>query len=96
MTARTISAAQPSLADPAKVQRLRLLTFNMQVGMPTAHYGHYLTGAWRHLLPSKSVRRNLDRIAELARDYDAVCAPPASTRSNIWPGAPVSITGASA
>ncbi len=71
----------PATESGHSTQRLRLLTFNMQVGMPTAHYGHYLTGAWRHLLPSKSVRRNLDRIAELARDYDVVALQEADAGS---------------
>lgn len=62
----------PAARVPDTGRRLRLLSFNMQVGMPTAHYGHYLTGAWRHLLPSRSVRHNLDRIGELLRDYDLV------------------------
>jgi endonuclease/exonuclease/phosphatase family metal-dependent hydrolase len=61
-----LQASVPSLHE------VRALTFNIQVGMYTAHYGHYLTGAWRHVLPSQGVRRNLDRIAELLQDYDCV------------------------
>lgn len=76
--------APPSVAqipDPGSGRRLRLLSFNMQVGMPTDHYGHYLTGAWRHLLPSRSARRNLDRIAEMIQDYDLVALQEADAGS---------------
>ena len=72
-------ATAPPVARDGR--RLRLLSFNMQVGMPTAHYGHYLTGAWRHVLPSRSARRNLDRIAELIRDYDVVALQEADAGS---------------
>ena len=80
-----IPAAATIMQEPDRPlttgRRLRLLSFNMQVGMPTAHYGHYVTGAWRHVLPSRSVRRNLDRIAELARDYDVVALQEADAGS---------------
>jgi endonuclease/exonuclease/phosphatase family metal-dependent hydrolase len=52
--------------------RLRLLNFNMQVGLHTRYYGDYLMGAWRHVLPSPGMRANLDRIAELTKPYDIV------------------------
>ncbi len=60
---------------------LKVLTLNMQVGMPTEHYRHYFTGAWRHVLPSKGVRHNLDRIAELLADYDVVALQEADAGS---------------
>lgn len=65
-------------ADPG---RLRVLTLNIQVGMQTAHYGHYVTGAWRHVLPSRRVRANLDRIAELASGFDLVALQEADAGS---------------
>ena len=58
--------------ESAPKRRLRVLTLNIQVGMQTEHYRHYFTGMWRHVLPSRGVRSNLDRIAELASDYDVV------------------------
>ncbi|MDX1464752.1 MAG: EEP domain-containing protein, partial [Halomonas sp.] len=30
---------------------LKLLTFNLQVGIQTSAYHHYLTRSWQHLLP---------------------------------------------
>lgn len=80
MTAIAATAPNPP-AGLATGRRLRLLSFNMQVGMPTDHYGHYVTGAWRHVLPSRSVRRNLDRIAEFVRDFDVVALQEADAGS---------------
>ncbi|WP_248679345.1 endonuclease/exonuclease/phosphatase family protein [Sinimarinibacterium sp. CAU 1509] len=60
---------------------LSILTLNIQVGMPTNDYRHYVTGAWRHVLPSKSARHNLDRIAELASQYDVVALQEADAGS---------------
>lgn len=61
--------------------RLKLLSFNIQVGMETGHYGHYLTRAWRHALPGPGMHRNLDRIAELMQDYDFVAIQEADAGS---------------
>lgn len=51
---------------------LRLLSFNMQVGIGTKRYRDYITRGWRNLLPSLEVRENLERIAEMVTDYDIV------------------------
>lgn len=64
MTARP----QPALEPPT----LRLLSFNMQVGIGTKRYHEYITRGWRHLLPSLQVQENLTRIAGLIADYDIV------------------------
>lgn len=60
---------------------LRLLSFNIQVGLQTGHWGHYLTRAWKHVLPSRGVRSNLDRIAALAAQYDVVALQEADAGS---------------
>ena len=52
--------------------RLRVLSFNIQAGITTRGYPQYLTRSWRHVLPHATRFRNLDRIAELAREYDLV------------------------
>jgi endonuclease/exonuclease/phosphatase family metal-dependent hydrolase len=64
--------AKHTKIDSAPGDRLRVLTLNMQVGLRAAHYGHYLTHAWRNLLPSRGVRAVLDEIGELAAGYDVV------------------------
>jgi endonuclease/exonuclease/phosphatase family metal-dependent hydrolase len=51
---------------------LKLLTYNIQVGIETSHYGHYLTRAWRYALPFRSRHENLNRIAHILRPYDLV------------------------
>ncbi|MBD9396874.1 MULTISPECIES: endonuclease/exonuclease/phosphatase family protein [unclassified Pseudomonas] len=52
--------------------RLRLLSFNIQVGISTERYHHYLTRGWQHLLPHQGRAGNLQRIGELLGDYDIV------------------------
>ena len=51
---------------------IRLLTFNIQVGISTSSYRHYLTRSWQHFLPYKNRQDNLDKIAALISDYDVV------------------------
>jgi endonuclease/exonuclease/phosphatase family metal-dependent hydrolase len=57
---------------PASRRSLRLLTYNIQTGIATSRYHHYLTHSWKHVLPSPSRQQNLDRIADLVRHYDIV------------------------
>lgn len=60
-----------SLAEN-KNGRLRLLSFNIQVGIQTESFHHYLTRGWQHFLPSAKRVPQLDRIARLLADYDVV------------------------
>jgi len=53
-------------------QRLRLLSYNVQTGIETRRYREYLTQSWKHVLPHNKRFHNLDRIAQVARDYDIV------------------------
>lgn len=57
-------------AEP--VAPLRLLSFNIQVGIKTSAYRHYVTKGWKHVLPHESRAKNLKRIANLVGDYDVV------------------------
>ena len=52
--------------------RLRLLSFNIQVGISTERYRHYLTRGWQHLLPHNGRAGNLQKIGNLLNDYDLV------------------------
>ncbi|MFK3773206.1 endonuclease/exonuclease/phosphatase family protein [Pseudomonas sp. NPDC089406] len=52
--------------------RLRLLSFNIQVGISTERYRHYLTRSWQHLLPHTGRAGNLQKIGELLGDFDLV------------------------
>ena len=53
-------------------QRLRLLSYNIQAGVDTRHYGEYVTKGWRHLLPHRERLQNLNRIAAMLSEYDMV------------------------
>jgi endonuclease/exonuclease/phosphatase family metal-dependent hydrolase len=58
--------------DPGMEDRLRLLSFNIQVGNSTAGYRHYLTRSWQHLLPHTGRAGNLQKIGKLLADFDLV------------------------
>ncbi|HHJ12346.1 MAG TPA: EEP domain-containing protein [Chromatiales bacterium] len=53
-------------------QRIRLLSYNIQVGIPTQGFHHYLTHSWRHLLPSRKRQENLRRIARFIGQFDII------------------------
>ncbi|WP_149195890.1 endonuclease/exonuclease/phosphatase family protein [Luteimonas suaedae] len=57
---------------PDSVQRLRLLSANIQAGSSTRRYSDYATRSWSHVLPAGNKRRALDQIAELAGEHDIV------------------------
>jgi endonuclease/exonuclease/phosphatase family metal-dependent hydrolase len=68
----------PPLVEPEEARagrgqrRLRLLSFNIQAGITTSKYRHYLTHSWKHVLPCAERLDTLDRIATLAGDFDFV------------------------
>ncbi len=53
-------------------QRIRLLSYNVQAGISTARYRHYVTHSWKHVLPHPQRFSNLDRVARLVSDYDLI------------------------
>ncbi len=61
-----------SAAPDTAPRSLRLMTYNIQTGIETSDYRHYVTRSWRHILPDTARRRNLDRIAQLIGQYDLV------------------------
>jgi endonuclease/exonuclease/phosphatase family metal-dependent hydrolase len=52
--------------------RLRLLSYNIQTGIATSKFRHYLTHSWRHVLPCPKRLDNLDRIAGAIQNFDIV------------------------
>jgi len=60
---------------------LRLLSLNIEGGLHSSRYRHYITRAWMHVLPVRSKRINLERIANLARRYDVVALQEADAGS---------------
>lgn len=57
---------------PEGARRLRLLSYNIQTGIATSKYRHYLTHSWKHVLPYPERIENLDRIARLLHGFDIV------------------------
>jgi endonuclease/exonuclease/phosphatase family metal-dependent hydrolase len=53
-------------------RRLRLLSYNIQAGVDTQHFGQYVTRGWKHLLPHRERIDNLNRIARMLEGYDLV------------------------
>lgn len=60
------------MAAPKAANSLRLLSFNMQVGIQTAGFHHYLLKSWQHLLPNKQRQQALSAIAKLVQPFDVV------------------------
>lgn len=57
---------------PADRRRLRLLSFNAQVGIPSSRLHHYVTNSWKHFLPFDGRMANLDRVARFISGFDLV------------------------
>ena len=55
-----------------QAQTLRLMSYNIQVGIATSRRSHYVTGSWKHILPHSQRLPNLDQAANLIHDYDIV------------------------
>lgn len=80
MSIPTLSVASVSLHGNAEAsgnvepttQRLKLLSYNIQAGITTSGYRHYLTNSWKHVLPCPKRLANLDRIAGLIGEFDIV------------------------
>jgi endonuclease/exonuclease/phosphatase family metal-dependent hydrolase len=64
--------AEESDSGKTAVQRLKLLSYNIQAGISAKGYHHYLTHSWKHVLPCPKRLDNLDRIASLIRESDIV------------------------
>lgn len=86
-----LNTVQPSaefLAPEAAIKtavdggrRLKLITYNIQVGIASQRFRHYLTHSWKHVLPHAESFNNLDRIAELVNGFDIVALQEADAGS---------------
>ena len=65
-------SANAKQIQPAHQRTLRLLSYNIQIGIKTRRYGQYLTHSWKHLLHHPQRFDNLNRIAQLMSQYDVV------------------------
>ncbi|MHB8474583.1 MAG: endonuclease/exonuclease/phosphatase family protein [Sulfuricaulis sp.] len=71
-SARRLYEAKSSSTDEPVKQHLKLLSYNIQAGIATKGYRHYLTNSWKHVLPFPKRLANLERIAGLIGDFDIV------------------------
>ncbi len=53
-------------------QTLRLLSYNVQVGISTRRPHHYVTHSWKHLIPHNQRLQNLEKVADLIRGFDII------------------------
>nr|WP_232318737.1 endonuclease/exonuclease/phosphatase family protein [Halomonas sp. GT] len=51
---------------------IRLLTFNLQVGIQTSAYHHYLTRSWQHVLPHPQRLKRLAQMGNVLEPFDVV------------------------
>lgn len=63
---------ESSTALPVDRRRVRLLSFNAQVGIPSSRLHHYVTNSWKHFLPFDGRMANLDRVARFISAFDLV------------------------
>ncbi len=72
IVANPLKKLKPVSADSREGHKLKILSYNIQVGMASTRARHYVTQGWKHVLPHPKSFDNLDRIAELLCDYDIV------------------------
>jgi endonuclease/exonuclease/phosphatase family metal-dependent hydrolase len=80
---QSAGAARPLRAPDATAGdlRLRLITYNIQVGIASRRFHHYLTHSWKHVLPHAESLSNLERIAQVVHGYDIVALQEADAGS---------------
>ena len=54
------------------MNRLRLLSFNIQAGIESRCYRDYVANSWKHLVPHRGRQRNLASMGALLRGFDLV------------------------
>lgn len=69
----------PTIATPVAIKvgdvhhpTLRLLSYNIQVGIESRHGRDYLLQSWKHFLNHPERLRNLDRVADIIAGHDIV------------------------
>lgn len=83
----SLRAPDPLRAFKARTARqheagsLRLITYNIQVGISSQRFRHYLTHSWKHVLPHAGSFENLDRIARSVNEFDIVALQEADAGS---------------
>lgn len=65
------SQSSPVAPDPSG-RHLKLLSYNIQVGISTTLPRHYLTKSWKHVLRASRRFENLHRIAGVLSEFDII------------------------
>ncbi len=60
------------MSDLITNKTLRILSYNLQVGIKTSRPHHYITGSWKHFIPHTQRLRNLDSAISFIERYDIV------------------------
>lgn len=72
----TVLASQLDSNEPNTLShsdnRLKLLSYNVQVGIESHNYSDYLLQSWRHILPDSKREVHLSNVANWLSDYDIV------------------------
>ena len=69
------SPDNPLIIDPhngSGKKRLRLLSYNIQVGIAAVSIRDYITMSWKHVLPHAQIYENLEKIAYAINNFDIV------------------------
>jgi endonuclease/exonuclease/phosphatase family metal-dependent hydrolase len=67
-----LSHFEPEAFEATNRCTLKFLSYNIQVGIRTTKYRHYVTKGWKHVLPHESRNHTLTRIADVVSEYDFV------------------------
>ena len=67
-----LSHFEPEAFEATDKCTIKFLSFNIQVGISTTKYRHYVTKGWKHVLPHESRNHTLSRIADVVSGYDFV------------------------
>jgi len=62
----------PAVNRFTQQSRIKLLSYNIQVGIASTRPHHYVTQSWKHVFPHAKQRENLDQIANIVSEYDIV------------------------
>jgi len=60
------------LSDIETNKVLRILSYNLQVGIKTCRPSQYITRSWKHLIPHSQRLNNLDETIDFLQSYDIV------------------------
>ena len=55
-----------------RAKSLRILSYNLQVGIKTSRPSQYITGSWKHLIPHTQRLTNVDEAIGILEPYDIV------------------------